>query len=475
MKNILKVEYSALCMIITMGPTAFAQQSSKEKPNILLVLSDDHSAPYLGCYGNPDLKTPNIDRIANEGIRFDRAYTDAPQCVPSRATIMTGRNVLDVQMLRFTAPLDKNIITGPETLRKNGYYTGLCGRTYHLDGATGPKETLDAFEEYGMVTFPKRVDFIGRKGTTIEQFTDFLNHAPKGKPFFMQACFSDPHRPFTAKEYEPDPAKITVPQTFPDTKLLREDLAGHYGEIQRLDQGVGELLAVLEKGGFSKNTLVVFMGDNGASLLRGKGTLYDVGLHVPLVAKWPGVIKPGSVSDILVSGEDLVPTFLEATGIPLTKELTGHSFYPALKGDKIAGKEYVFGVRGPHAGSLPDTTMGAFDLSRTVFNKKFKLIYNPMYYLSYKPIDCGGDPFWTDLIARNKKGLLEPRFAGTTMFSRQRPMFEFFDLEKDPGEFINLDGKKEYAEIEHQLKTALHKWMIRYRDMVPLPIPPGKK
>lgn len=468
----------AILTVFTACSSVQHKAAANQQPNILLILSDDHSSPYLSCYGNPDLKTPNIDRIAAEGIRFGRAYTTAPQCVPSRASIMTGRNVLDLQMLRFTAPLDKNIVTGPEILKKNGYYTGLCGRNYHLDGSgNGPKESDEAFEKYGMITFPQRLDYVKIEEDdekTINQFKAFLDQVPKGKPFFVQTCYSDPHRPFTAKEYEPDPMKIKVPEGMPDTKLLREDLAAHYGEIQRLDHHVGLVLEELEKRGLSGNTLVVFMGDNGASLLRGKGTLYECGLHVPLVARWPGVIKPGSVSDILVSGEDLVPTFLEAAGIRPTKEIAGQSFVPALKGEKTAGRDYVFAVRGAHGSGLPDTSSGNFDLSRTVISKQFKLIYNPMYYLRYQPLDCGKDPFWKELIELSKQGKLEPRFAGTTLFTAQRPMFELFDLENDPDEFNNLAGKAEYKEIEYQLKKALHQWMIRYRDVVPLPILPGK-
>lgn len=463
--------------ILSLSP-AMAQKTtvlSEGRPNILLILSDDHSAPYLGCYGNPDLKTPNIDRIAKEGILFRRAYTTAPQCVPSRASILTGRNVLDVQMLRFSAPLDKNIITFQELLRKAGYYTGICGRIFHLDGSNdNPQETIETFNEFGMVTFPKRVDYLGEStrdedGKVLSQAVEFLDQIPGNKPFSLWVNYRDPHRAFGAKEYEPDPEKIHVPEVMPDTKLLREDLAGYLGEIQRLDYHVGLLLAELEKRGKLDNTLIVFMGDNGGALLRGKGTLYDCGIHVPLLVRWPGKIKPGKTADILISGEDIAPTLLAVAGLTPEEKMTGKSFLQTLTGEEKDVREYVFAVRGAHGYELP-LNSGVFDLSRVVFNKKYKLIYNPLWQLPYYPVDFGGNKFWKELIQFNNENKLDKRFSGTTLFTKQRPMFELYDLEKDPGEFVNLSGKEEYREIEHRMKGAMQRWMIIYRDVVPLPI-----
>jgi arylsulfatase A-like enzyme len=192
------------------------------------------------------------------------------------------------------------------------------------------------------------------------------------------------------------------------------------------------------------------------------------------VAQWPGVIKPGSVSEVLVSGEDLVPTFLEAAGIIPDKEITGQSFLPAFKGQSLQERKYLYAVRGSHGSALADRSTSGFDMSRAIFNKDYKLIYNPLFYLYYSPTDCGGSPFWKDLIERNKKGLLDPKFSGTIMFTSERPVFELFDLQNDPDEFVNLAGKEEFKEIEYQLKKEMQKWMIRYRDVVPLPILPGK-
>lgn len=464
-----------LAGILAVSPV-FAQNKTKsgaEKPNILLILSDDHSAPYLGCYGNPDLRTPNIDRIAREGILFTSAYTTAPQCVPSRSSILTGRNVLDVQMLRFSAPLDKGIITYPELLRKTGYYTGICGRSYHLDGSGNmPSETAATFEEFGMKTFKNRVDYLksGNDTQVLPQVIEFLNQVPEKKPFSLWVNYSDPHRPYNAKLFEPDASGIHVPTGMPDTKLLREDIAGYLGEINRLDQHIGLLLNELEKRGILDNTLIVFMGDNGGALLRGKGTLYDCGLHVPLLIRWPGKIKPGRTAGIQISGDDLAPTFLAAAGLKPEEKMTGKSFLETLTGEEKAIREYVFAVRGAHGGGLPGKS-SAFDLSRVVFNKKYKLIYNPLFELPYHPVDFAASPFWLELNTLNGENKIDKRFAGTVLFTKERPMFELYDLVNDPHEFVNLSGKEQYRETEHQLKAALHRWMIIYRDVVPLPIP----
>lgn len=466
------------CVMCIAPVTILAQKKSisdKTRPNILLILSDDHSAPYLGSYGNPDLKTPNLDQLASEGIRFNNCFTAAPQCVQSRASIMTGRNVVDIEMLCFSSALDRNTITYPELLKKEGYYIGLCGRPYHLDGSNQAPETAEVFQKYKLKTFSERFDFVkeGSDEETITQFQEFLNKPRGAKPFFMQACFNDPHRPFGALDFEPDPSKITIPPGMPDTELLRKDLAGHYGEIQRLDYRVGKLIDVLKSKGQLDNTLIIFMGDNGAALLRGKGTLYDCGIHVPFLARYPKLIKAGSVSNILISGEDVGPTILDFARVLPDNKMTGKSFLSAFKGIETEVRDYAFAVRGTHSSSLPGYS-ASFDLSRTVFNKKYKLIYNPLYNLRYDPVDFGGSKFWLDLVQDYKAGKLPELYSQIYIFSPERPMFELYNLENDPNEFVNLIKKPEYEETEHQLKSILQEWMILNRDVVPLPIPPKK-
>ncbi len=446
------------------------------KPNILLILSDDQSVPYLGCYGYPDLNTPNLDKLAKQGIRFDNAYTCAPQCVPSRASILSGRNVIDIRMSRFSAPLPRDVKTIPEYLRKVGYYTGICGRHYHLDGSERmPQETIDAFKKYNLVTFPDRVDYlkIGPDSVVLDQFIEFLDEQPKGKPFFMWMNYSDPHRPWTARSFEPDPNKIKIPSTMPDTKEVRKDLARHLGEINRVDFRIGQVIAELEKRGLKKNTQIIFLGDNGAALLRGKGTLYDIGIHVPMIANGPLVKEKGTTSNALISGDDIAPTILEMAGIQKPDNMTGASFYNLLTGEPFEGKKYIFAERVPHSSGLPLHT-GYFDLSRAVFDHDYKLIYNALWQLPYSPVDFRNSSVWKDLTEKNKSGELDEKFS-KAFFSNPRPMFELYDLKNDPGEFHNLSGNQNYAEVEHRLKAVLHEWMILYQDYLPLPIPPPKR
>ena len=458
-------------MLAVLGSLALVPISGRgaERPNILLILSDDHSVPHVGCYGNTDIKTPNLDRFAGQGIRCDRAYVACPQCVPSRAAIMTGRSPVRIQMSRFSSALPAEVVVYPELLRSNGYYAGVCGRTFHLDGGQPIQRVLLPKGE--MRPFADRLDYVRSDGqpNAFSELQEFLDQA-KDKPWFLQLCFSDPHRPLDRNEYSAayDASKLKLPAHYPDTPAVRDDFARYYGEITRLDELFGKIMAELDRRGLAANTLVAFMGDNGCSQFRGKGTLYEYGIHVPLLLRWPARIKPGSSTDELISGEDLAPTFLAAAGVTPPKEMTGISFLPLLCGEASEGRKYVFAERGAHGGASLPTGASSFDLSRVVVTKAYKLIYNALWQLPYQPVDFGGDEFWKELVAMNAAGKLSPELS-RVYFSPTRPMFELYDLAKDPREFENLIGKPEVASIEQKLKAELRDWMITERDFLPLP------
>ena len=189
---------------------------------------------------------------------------------------------------------------------------------------------------------------------------------------------------------------------------------------------------------------------------------------MPLLVRWPGKVKPGSSTAELISGEDLAPTFLEAAGLPVPPEMTGRSFAKLLRGEPSAGRQFVFAERGAHGSNLPGNTAD-FDLGRVVVSTTHKLIYNVLRELPYWPVDFAKDAFWQELVQRHNDGKLDAPI-NQRYFAAPRPMFELYDLEKDPNEFNNLAGTEDAVSLERELKAAMQEWMILQRDFVPLPV-----
>jgi arylsulfatase A-like enzyme len=466
-----------------LAPLAAAAET--ERPNILFLLSDDHSAPYVGCYGYADVRTPNLDRLASQGMRFDRMFVSCPQCVPSRAALMTGQSPVAVRMVRFTSPLPAGVAALPDLLSaRAGYFTGVGGRTYHLDGpaAAGPNAapiSTEVLDKYKLRTFKERVDYVEKGGAGAfnrygDHLTAFLDAAPRDKPWFFWLGFSDPHHPWNTRAAAgvPDPEKIALPPQLPDLPGVRGDLARYLAEIEHLDGDVQSVLDALEARGLAGKTLVVFMGDNGMALPHGKGALYDPGIHVPLFVRWPGVVKPGTASQELISGEDFTPTMLSAVGIEPLKTMSGRSFLALLRGAPFEGRRYIFAERGPHGGDggmKPDISAATFDLSRCIRSARYKLIYNCTPHQPVGPVDSRNDPGWQEMMAAQQSGRLAPEFV-RTYFTTPRPTFELYDLANDPGELENLAGRSELASVEHELKAALSERMILDWDFLPLPL-----
>lgn len=460
-------------------------EEGKGKPNILFLLSDDHSYPYLGAYGSKSVRTPNLDRLAGQGMRFDSMFVGCPQCVPSRATLMTGKSAVSVRMVRFTSPLPPDVVALPDLLRKEaGYFTGVGGRTYHLDGpaiqgANAAPVTAEVMKKYDLRTFKNRVDYMeqgpqNRWKAYGDHLTAFLDAAPKDKPWFFWLGYSDPHHPWNTKGEKGavDPAKVEVPGDMPDLPGVREDLARYMGEVEHLDGDVQSVLDVLQARGFADDTLVVFMGDNGMAFPLGKGALHDRGIRVPLLVRWPGVVKPGTATADLVSGEDFAPTLLEAVGVAPPKSMSGRSYLKLLRGEPYEKRAHIFAERGPHGGDggmKADVSASTFDLARCVRSDRYKLIYNCTPHQPYGPVDSKGDAGWQEILAAHREGRLDPKFE-RAYFTNPRPIYELYDLQSDPDEMTNLAGKPEVAEVERSLKAALSEKMILDWDFLPLPV-----
>ena len=453
-----------------------------ERPNVLLVLSDDHSVPHVGAYGDLNCQrlnlTPSLDAFAAQGMRFTRAYTASPQCAPSRTAIFAGRSPIGMAATRFGQPARAGTPLMTDLLRAAGYWVGLDGRHQHLDGQINdPPHVIAAQEEKGVrgAQFESRFDHFVRgartKGEALARvpalFGSVLDKVPAGKPFFLYFGFSQPHRPWGDDHEGINPAELKLPADWPDLPEVQLDYARYLAELRDLDTGFGSIMNVLEQRGLAKNTLVIFMGDNGEALLRGKGTLHTRGLNVPLMVRWPALVRSGSVSDRLISGEDLAPTILRAAGLAPDQGMTGQDFTPLLLGQSFAGRAQVFAERGWHFG--PITRTDGFDLSRSVVTPRYNFIYNAIPERSYTPVDMATrNVAWDATKAAHAAGRLRPEHA-RIYFQNPRPVFELYDLENDPFELNNLAGQASVSAIEQDLRERLDRWMVGEGDYVPLP------
>lgn len=474
--RILRIVFVIAALALVTG-TSNAEDA---RPNVLLILSDDHSVPHVGCYPNGDNcrrfnLTPNLDRLAAEGMRFDRAYTAAPQCAPSRTAIFSGRTPVALRVTRFAQPAQADVRFFTDVLRENGYWVGLDGRHQHLDGKSKDADHIQqTLAELGMRSLDKRFDhFVPSSGTKREaldrigeKVSAILDEVPTGKPFFLYFGFNQAHRGFKEDHMGIDPAALKLPPDWPDLPEVRLDYARYLAEVRDLDCGFGQIDKVLTERGIKELTLVIFMGDNGEAMLRGKGALFTRGINVPLIVRWPGKLKAGSSSEALISGVDLAPTILAAAGLGTPPEMTGTAFDDILLGRPQRGREQVFAERGYHAGPLSRTD--GLDLSRSVTTARYHFIYNALPDRRYTPVDMFDHPAWNAVQSAHREGRLS-ELHDRLYFQNPRPVFQLYDLEKDPHQLTNLAKDRDHKTTFQELRQALDRWMIREGDYLPLP------
>ena len=457
-------------------PTAAA---AAQPPNVLLILSDDHSVPHLGCYGSENCRrfniTPNLDSFAAQGMRLTRAYTTSPQCAPSRISIFAGRSPVALGVTRFAQPARGDVPFFTDLLRRHGYWVGLDGRHQHLDGRAREAAHIDeVLKAEGMQSLDKRFDHFVRRASTKGDNLEKVPHrvaaaletVPEGKPFFLYFGFNQPHRSFGDDHEGIDPQQLILPADWPDRPEVRVDYARFLDEVRDLDHGFGLIMKLLDQRGLTDNTVVIFMGDNGESLLRGKGTLHDRGTHVPLLVRWPGKIKPATTGDALISGLDLSATIMAAAGLKPTEDMDGVSFLPLLLGEEFSGREQVYAERGWHWG--PITRTDGLDLSRSITTRRYRYIYNALPERSYTPVDMPEKEAWRAIQAAHGQVQLS-ELHRRLYFQQPRPMIELYDLEQDPLEINNLADSESHRQLERELRIKLEQWMVREHDYLPLP------
>ncbi len=450
----LTVVYLCLTVIAVTG-SSNALAADAVRPNILFAIADDWGWPHASAYGDPVVKTPTFDRIANEGVLFHHAYVSSPSCTPSRNAILTGQwhwRLGAAGNLHSVFP--DRLTTYVEILKKAGYTVGVSGKGF----GPGRPET-------------KGRELVGRK---YRRFDQFLANREEGKPFCYWLGSSDPHRGYDKGSGERsgmDLSKIKLSACFPDHPEIRGDVADYYFEVQRFDRLVGSALKSLEATGELDNTIVFMTGDHGMPFPRGKSNLYDSGTRVALAARWPaGGVKAGREVQDFVSLTDLAPTFLEVANVSVPKEMTGKSLVKVLKsagsGRIESSRDHVLIGKERHVPSQEAPDMGGYP-GRGIRTDEYLYIRNfepnrwpngtPNYQRAAFPGAWFGDtdngPTKTYMVENRDKDETHRRLYDLAF--GKRPAEELFDLKSDPDQLKNVAADPAYAAIKKKLSMAL--------------------
>ncbi|GAB4148033.1 MAG: sulfatase-like hydrolase/transferase [Planctomycetaceae bacterium] len=416
-------------------------QAAESRPNILWISCED-IGPHLGCYGDNYATTPNIDRLAKQGVVFRNCFSHAGVCAVARSGIITGVYPTSIgsQHMRSRIVPPPHIKCFTEYLRAAGYYCTNRSKTdYNFES---PRTAWDENSR-------RSRDWRGRE---------------KGQPFFSVINLTISHESKIRAKFnslQHDPAKVKLPPYIPDTPASRRDRARYYDIITQMDSQAGAILKRLEEDGLADNTIVFFWGDHGEGLPRGKRWIYDSGIHVPLVVRWPKTIKPGTFRDDLVCFLDFAPTVLSLAGVTPPKYMHGQVI---LGKETAPPRKHIFA----HRDRMDET----YDIIRAVRSRRFKYIRNFMPERSYgQNIDYMNKmPTMRDMRRLNAAGKLSGPTA--QYFRKTKPVEELFDLSADPHEINNLAENPKYQKVLSQMRTVLETWQIETGDlgMVPEPL-----
>jgi len=440
------MSYRFFCLLLgsyMLLHTCYGQQPrSEERPNILWIVSEDNS-PLLGCYGDTFATTPVLDHFASQGVLYELAFATAPVCAPSRSTLITGvyPPSMGTQHMRSTNPIPEFIHFFPHYLRQAGYY---C--------------TNNAKKDYNTLDQPDAWDESSRKAT-------YKNRAP-GQPFF--AVFnqnisheSSIHKPQDSLRH--DPQKVPIPPYHPRTPEMEHDWAQYYDKVEMMDQWVGSILQELEEQGLAESTIVFYYSDHGGVLGRSKRFMYESGLRVPLIIRFPEKYRhlapsaPGSRSQRLVSFLDFAPTVLSLAGVDIPAYMQGTAFLGPQAGPP---RQYAYSFRG--------RMDEVFDMSRGLREARFRYTRN---YLPHRIYGQYLEYLWRAPSMRSweaayRRGELN---AQQSAFWRPKPVEELYDCLADPHNVYNLAGDTAYQEVLLRMRQANRDWLLQSRDAGFLP------
>lgn len=443
------------------GCSVFSLQS--KRPNIVMFISDDHGIDFLGCYGNEDVQTPNIDALTKEGVLFTNMFAASPTCAPSRSVLWTGLYPAHNGCMRNHSACRADITALPTYLRQLGYRVVLANK-YHAK----PREEVFNFEyiEAKLPRNPKNRRKYRREGLNTKDINEFLaRHAQTqpDTPLCLILADSSPHVTWEPNKIY-DPEKLRLSPFIVDTPLTREAMANYYQDITTMDKRVGEARAMLEKHGFAENTLFVYTSDQGSEWPHSKWTLYDAGIRVPFIAVWPGRIKPDSVCDAMISFVDITPTFIDIAGGKQPGGLDGESFLGVLLDKAKFFRSYVYATH------TADGKMNDFP-QRCVRDARYKYILNlhperawTTHWTKVAGIPQSHKQVWDTWVEKAKS---DPKAAKIVDMNEKHPREELYDTKTDPHELNNLADSPELRSVLVRMRRNLRKWLAAQGENIP--------
>lgn len=412
-------------------------------PNILLMTCHDLGR-HLGCYGVDTVQSPQLDALAASGVRWERAFTTSPGCSPSRASLATGRYPHSNGVMGLAHPPygwnlhpDERHIA--QILSAAGYQTHLFG----FQHVSTSLERLGFHSIHGSDrVYSCHQPALGRN--VAELFADFMQARRWTGPLYMEINLEEPHRPYDQGGCMPDDARgVFVPGYLPEGPESREEMAALQGAIRQADHAVGHILAALDAVGLGEETLVIFLADHGIAMPRAKCTLYDAGIGIALLMRWPaGGLVGGRTMPEMVSIVDVLPTLLELADVPVPPPVQGRSLLPLLRLDPYEPRSEIFAEKTFHS---------YYDPMRAIRTERFKYIRNfETTFAVEVPADVQLGPIFRAHVER--------------YHASEHPPTEFYDLDADPLELHNLAGSIELSEVERLLDVRLRDWMRETGD-----------
>lgn len=446
-----------LSVLVALSLVARAQVN---RPNIVLIMADDLDSRQLSCYGGENLKTVHIDQLAAEGMQFDAMIASEAMCVPTRASLFTGLYPVRHGAYQNHKPVYTGLKSVVHYLNDLGYRVGLTGKNHMTRPRTiFPFDMVSGFE-------PNCVS------TTDDYFLDSVrNYIVQDQPYCLFVMSNNPHRPWTVgdpDEFDADALKL--PQHWVDTERTRESFRHYLAEVRRLDNQVGDIMNLLKETGQDKNTIVIFLGEQGPQFPGGKWNLYDNGQKSSMIVKWPGKVAPNTKTNAIVQYEDITPTLIDVLEGDPIEGLDGRSFKPVLENKDTGHRQVAFGIHN----NIPE---GPAYPMRSIRGHRYKLIWNltpdSIYHIKYSMSLNKDDLDWPTWI---RKAAYDDEAKQLTERIVRRPAVEFYDLQNDPYELNNLAGEDMYQTVIADYSAQLKAWMAAQGDEgVALDVPIKRK